>query len=181
LSLVGGLTVTDPAMRQFFKFIAILLVLAPLPGLGMTPPKQTSSTSVGRVSGRIFHSGTGKGYAGVMVVLNWKPFPGQPLLDKMPDQDTTTDADGNFKFENVTPTRYYITASIDYKPGERPPCGYFKDRKINDGNRIGILKDSGENVTIEHILSPTFDVDEGSSVVKNFDMKCRLGSRLWPF
>jgi hypothetical protein len=167
-------------MRQFFKFIAILLVLAPLPGLGMTPPKQTSSTSVGRVSGRIFHSGTGKGYAGAMVVLNWKNAGGRLPPDKIPGYFTDTDADGYFKIENVEPAIYYITAQVNYKPGERPPCGYFKDRKINDGNRVGILKDV-EDRPYEHILGPTFDVDEGSSVVRNFDMKCRLGSRLWPF
>jgi hypothetical protein len=160
-------------------FFALLVV--PVSGGKKACAQESSVSAYGTVSGRIFRSDTGKGYAEVPVVLNWKPSGGQILLfEKHPHQTTKTDSDGNFKFENVTPTRYCITARVNYKPGERPPCGYFKDRKINDGNRVGLRKNV-EGQTYEHILGPTFEVEAGDAVVKNFDMKCRLGSRLWPF
>ncbi len=108
--------------------------------------------AVGTVTGQIQSTG-GSSVAGIRVTAMAVPQPGvtassdnASTLERL----TTTDSDGRYRLENVSPGRYYITAGLlDY------PTYYPGVRTLAEARRVAVTANSNVSGIDITLVQPT--------------------------
>ncbi|HPT29080.1 MAG TPA: carboxypeptidase-like regulatory domain-containing protein [Bryobacteraceae bacterium] len=127
---------TPSRIRQFVAGILFL----PLVILGQEAEKP------GSIAGAVLNSVTGEGVRSASVSLRGKPAAGQVInSSQSPLQTVTTNAEGRFEFQNVTPGLYFIFTQ---------KSGFIPDRRSTQSSKATVVG-PGQAVTgVELKLTP---------------------------
>jgi hypothetical protein len=83
---------------------------------------------------------------------------------------TTTDANGNYRFPNVSEGRYTISIRTFYDRQEDVPCQLLLARTKDKNSTVLVLQEQAKFV--EQIFLKNFSVKGGKAIARDLDIAC---------
>ena len=143
------------SIKSFISLFVLnfLLLQVPIEVTGMKSLNQQETS----IKGRVLRSDIKQPIIGAEIIL----LDQEKINRSEKNMETKTDENGNYSFFAVKPGRYTVGFSMKYKSESDLPCGYQKDRFINDG--IGVTSWMDKEEFVEIATSPEFSVSAGNS------------------
>jgi Carboxypeptidase regulatory-like domain len=86
--------------------------------------------------------------------------------------ETTTDNDGNFSFENVTPGKYTLSIAATFDRQEDVPCTLLLGKIAEPNSSVLVVTDK-EGKHTEQIFVKGFTIKKDKETKRSFDLVCK--------